>query len=80
MKDEGFHLGYFFKNFVFKGFNHSTKSLHVWWLVMIHAIGTPMRCALKHYQCEQVKFHIIGAKGGIIEISSLSLNETMDCN
>ncbi len=30
MKHEGFHLGFFFISFVFKGLNHSTKSLHVW--------------------------------------------------
>jgi hypothetical protein len=58
MKHEGFHLGFFFRSFVFKGVSHSTKSSHVWWFVMIHAIGTLV-------QCEQTKFHIIGVKGGI---------------
>jgi len=42
MKHEGFHLGFFFKSFVFKGVSHSTKSLHVWQLVMIHATNILM--------------------------------------
>jgi hypothetical protein len=34
---------------------------------------------IKHHQCEQVKFFIIDAKGGI-EIASLLPNEIMECN
>jgi hypothetical protein len=64
MKHEGFHLRFFLKKFVFKGVNHSTKSLHIWWLVMIHAIGTLVRRASNTIN-EQMKFHIIGAEGGI---------------
>jgi hypothetical protein len=45
MKHKGLHLGLFFKSFVFKGFSHSTKSLHVWRLVMIHATNILMQCA-----------------------------------
>jgi hypothetical protein len=37
MKHDNFHLGFFLINFFFKIISHSTKSLHVWWFVIIHA-------------------------------------------
>ncbi len=40
IKHEGFHIRFFLKIFVFKRIGHSTKSLHVWWLLMIHATST----------------------------------------
>ncbi len=81
MKDEGFHLRYFFKIFVFKGISHSTKwSLHVWLFVMIHAISTPLRCASNTVNVNKWNFTSLVPKVASIEIAPLSSNETMDYN
>jgi hypothetical protein len=64
MKDEGFHLGFFLKSFISKGvtippnnYKLATSNDPCNWHFNVMCI--------KNHQCEQVKFHIIGAKGGI---------------
>ncbi len=80
MKHEGFHLRLFFRSFVFKKISHSTKSSHVWQLVMIHATNTLMRCASNTINVNKCYFTSMVWKVASIEIAPLSLNETMACN
>jgi hypothetical protein len=80
MKHEGFHLWLFLTSFIFKGVSHSTKLLHVWWLVMIHAIGTLMRCESNTINVNKLYFKSLVPKVALIEIAPLSPNEIMDCN
>jgi len=78
MKHEGFHLGYYFlRSFVFKGINHSTKSSHVWRLVMIHATGIPVRCASNTINVNKWNFTSLVSKVASIGIAPFSPNETM---
>ncbi len=42
MKHDGFQSSICDKSFAYKALNHSTKSSHVFWLLIIQAIGTPM--------------------------------------
>jgi hypothetical protein len=68
MKHEGCHLRLFLKSFVFKGVNHSTKPLHVWWLVMIHATDTPMGCASNTINVNKWNFTSLVPKVASIEL------------
>jgi hypothetical protein len=42
MKQDGFPLGMHDNMFAFKGFNHSSGSLTIFQLVIIHVKGTPI--------------------------------------
>jgi len=63
MKHEGFHLGFFLKIFFFKGVSHQIIACLVTCNDPCNWHSNAM--CIKHHQCEQVKFHIIGAKGCI---------------
>ncbi len=80
MKHESFHLGFFLRSFVFKGISHSTKSLDVWQLVLIHATGTLVWCALNTINVNKWNFTSFMPKVASIEIAPLSPNQTTTYN
>ncbi len=80
MKHESFHPNIFPRNFGFKGLNYSTKSLHAWWLVMIHATGILVQCASNTINVHKWNFTSLVPKVASIETTPLSCNETMDYN
>jgi len=80
MKHEDFHLGIFPQSFAFKRFNYSTKLLHIWWLVMIHATSISMQCASNTINVNNWNFTSLVLKVASIQTTPLSCNETMDYN
>jgi len=60
-------------HFVFKRVSHSTKSSYFWWLVMIHATSTPVRCASNTINVNKWNFTSLVSKVTSIEIAHYHL-------
>ncbi len=83
MKQDGFQLGMHDNIFGFKGFNHSSKSLTIFQLIIIHVKGTPVWCASNTIKVNKwnfmsnwsqmqypLKYHYCGCMKALIDIDA----------
>ncbi len=78
MKQDGFQLGMHDNIFDFKGFNHSSKSSTIYWLVMIDAKGAHMRWTSKPIKMNKWNFMSLVPNVACIEITPSWPHENID--